>query len=258
MASNTLDSLDRGLAVAELIASRHRVSQVEVSEWLSVSKATAYRILVTLESRGWVARDAGNTGYRMGPVLMHLIGIDPLERIRVAAELPLTELARVTGETANLAALVGNNLVYEKVIDGSHSLRMYAEIGTVAPFHATGLGRAFLAACDQERALQFVGNGPFLPTTAKSLTGKAEILRSVDEARAIGYAVEKGEAEDGATCIAVAVLDQDGNPVGAVSISGPDTRYSPDQIFELAKSVSHAAAEITRQIRTPEAAIASS
>lgn len=230
MAEGTLDSLERGLAAAEFVASRGHVSLAEVMTHLGVAKTTAYRALATLESRGWVARDSVEGGYRPGVALMRMFGAPQAELVRAVAETPLQELVDSVGETANLALLVGNSLVYEKVVECTQSLRTHAEVGKVADLHVTALGRAFLSRIDSSEVEERLDPGPYLTGAGQRLTTREEVLAAVDQARRDGFAVEMGETEDGAGCIAVALLDDEGVAIGAVSVSGPIGRLKVDEM----------------------------
>lgn len=246
MAEGTFEGLDRGLAVAEFVVSHGHVSLAEVMEHLGLAKATAYRALITLEARGWVRRDETEGGYRPGAVLIRMLGAPQSDLVRVVAEAPLQKLVDTVGETANLGLLVGNALIYEKVIESTQSLRMRAEEGTVAELHMTALGRAFLSQVDEAEVDDRLGAGPYPQKTNRTLTERADVLRAIEQARLVGYAVETGETEEGAGCIAVALRDGSGNVIGAVSVAGPIERI---EVTKMSDAIGVACEEISALLR---------
>lgn len=248
--SATLSTLERGLAVAELVASRQHASLAEVAAWAGVSEPTAYRVLSTLEQRGWVVRDKSRSGYRPGPVLMHLTGMGMEQRLALVSDPAMAQLSAAVRETTNLAVLHGRRLVYVRIVDGLRPLRFHVEAGTDAPIYATGLGKAVLAVMPSEEAAAVLGNGPYPALTAKTMTTPAQVLATLDGIREKGYGVDHGEGVDGAVCVAAAVLGPQGGPVGAVSVCGPETRLGPTSIPAVATEVVAAARDITARLRS--------
>lgn len=246
MAEGTFEGLDRGLAVAEFVVSHGHVSLAEVMEHLGLAKATAYRALITLEARGWVSRDSAEGGYRPGAVLLRMLGAPQSDLVRTVAEAPLQKLVDEVGETANLGLLVGNALIYEKVIESTQSLRMRAEEGTVAELHMTALGRAFLSQVDPAEVDERLGAGPYPKKTDRTLTDRADVITAVEQARSSGYAMETGETEEGAGCIAVALRDGNGKVIGAVSVAGPIDRL---EVQKMSAALKQACEEISAALR---------
>ncbi|WP_454140867.1 IclR family transcriptional regulator [Microbacterium lacticum] len=251
MANNTLESLDRGLAAVELLERASHLSLGAATAGLGVSKATAFRILATLEARGWAARHHSGSGYVPGPVMLQLKGLDDRSRLLAQAEGPLQRLTALTGENANLARFDHGRVVYERVIDGARSLRMYVEVGTSAPLHATALGKAVLASLPAAEAGSLLGTEPLARYAPSTITDPRDLLDALAEIRAVGFSTEIGEAEEGASCLAAAILDPEGRPVGAVSISGPSTRMTREAFASLAPAVQAAARDVERGLSLP-------
>lgn len=244
MSETTLDSLERGLAAAEYVLARTHVSLADVMVHLGVSKSSAYRALVTLERRGWVHHDTVRGGYRPGPILRQFADSTPNERLREIADEPLQRLAVGVGETVNLAVPVGSVLIYDYVIERSQGLRMYVAPGSTASYHATALGRAYLGALPAAEAAVLLGPGPFRAFTERTLTGIDDILDEIDASRRRGYAIDEEEHEEGARCVAMAVLDEQGLPLGAISVSGPSGRMSDHRIRDIAQILRRVTQEI--------------
>jgi len=99
------------------------------------------------------------------------------------------------------------------------------------PLHCTALGKALLAFGDVEipRTLE-----RFTPKTIKS---KRALQEHLEKIRQIGYAVDDEEFDPGVRCIAVPVFDFRGKAIGAIGISGPSTRITPNRLPPLAARV---------------------
>jgi IclR family KDG regulon transcriptional repressor len=208
------------------------VSLAECSRRLGYSKATALRILRTLERWRLVEGDATTGAYRLGVATLRLgmIYLENLDLRRVALPV-LQELARETGETVHLGVLAGSQVVYIEKVDGSHAVRMFSRVGHTMPSHSTGVGKAILAflpndiledtlPADLER---------FTPTT---ITDRRDLLAHFDEIRSRGYAIDNVENEEGIACVGAPVFDHTGGVAAAVSVAGPAHRMSADRIAE--------------------------
>lgn len=252
MAKHTADNLERGLAIVELVSRRRYVTLPEVCQRFSLPKTTAYRLLSTLEEHGWLSRRPRTSGYWLGPRLMHLTGMDALSRAELASEPLLADLALTTQETANLAVMLGDRLVYGRVVLGPRSLRKYVEVGASVAIHATGLGKAYLSALSDEDAIELLGPGPYQALTDRTLTTVEEVLQDVRLTRERGWGIDDGESEEGADCVAAAVVGADGAPIGAVSVAGPDSRFRGTRRAILAEQVVRVAREVSGHLAAPE------
>ena len=68
------------------------------------------------------------------------------------------------------------------------------------------------------------------------------------EVRRKGYAVDNEELEYGLICVGKAIVDCDGNPIGAVSISGPSSRMSEEKIKRCADYLNQYCARISAEL----------
>jgi DNA-binding IclR family transcriptional regulator len=125
----------------------------------------------------------------------------------------MTRLVSQFEQTVNLAVVEGDHLVYRHMVEGLHSVRMHAILGTVLSFPKTALGRSILAHLPAERVAVLAGR---TYTTA----GIEDLIMELKHVRQIGYAIDQGVSEPGLCCVGSAILDMTGRPVAALSISG--------------------------------------
>ena len=125
-------------------------------------------------------------------------------------------------------------------------MRMFTEIGRRVPLHATGVGKALLAAMspgDVEAAMARTGMPARTPTT---LTDPGRLRAELDVARTRGWVLDEGEQEVGVRCVAAPVP---GAPTPcAVSVSGPAARFGPDEAAEAGPAVVAAAARLGQEL----------
>ena len=113
-----VQSLDRALSILDVLRlSDGGLTLGDVAARTGLPKSTTHRLLATLERRGLVARDADAGGYRLATKTFEPVGAGP--RVRHVLE----DLASSSGETANLGALIGNEVLYVDRADSPHALR---------------------------------------------------------------------------------------------------------------------------------------
>jgi DNA-binding IclR family transcriptional regulator len=238
------------------MSERDEVKLAELPELLGSSRATAFRLLAVLQERGYVVHNKDRRSYSLGVSAAILAARSQTSALLRAAEGPLEELSRTTLETINLAILQGTNLLYVRILDGLHALRMTDKVGETAPIHATALGKAVLAAMPEERHTAYLGPEPFERFTPDTPTTLKELEREIAVARKAGYAVDNEGIDSGAASIGAAISPTPGQPIGGISLSGAAARLTAERRAELGDSVANAAAEISKAMQGPLKAVA--
>jgi IclR family acetate operon transcriptional repressor len=234
---NTLGSLDRGLAVLELIARRGEARLAELASELGTSRTTMFRVLETLRARGFAEHVAGNHTYRLGPRILSLAAHGTRSAITRLAEPAMADLRNATGETVNLIGVHGSRLVYEAVLEGRYSLRSLPSLGMTVATHGSALGKAVLAASPAPLREVLLGPQPFERFTEKTITARRELDAELDQTSQRGYAIDEEENETGLTCVAAAIHSTDGRPTAAISVSGLSDRMHLLDLAEVGKRV---------------------
>jgi DNA-binding IclR family transcriptional regulator len=242
-------ALDRAVAVLMVFEGGRELSQREVARAVGISEATALRYLFTLARHDLVEREPSSGRYRMGWRLFRLAesaltGRDP----RDAAMPFIRRLVASFNETVNLAARRSNDLIIIAAIEGSHSLKRGASVGEQDAWHASAIGKAILALLDEEEADHLVGPPPYKRYTAKTVLDRDALMDELAEVRRQGYAVDNEEGEEGLRCLGIAILDRQGKPSYALSISGPSSRLTTDVTAQMARDLHEAAAGISKHL----------
>jgi IclR family acetate operon transcriptional repressor len=239
-------ALSRGLAVLEALAATDAGATLTgLAAKLHLPAPTAHRLLATLEAAGYVQQNA-NGEYRVG-VRAFRVGSAFLDHrnLVVQAYPHLKDLMDQSGETANLAVIESGEAVFVEQVQCRELMRMSAKLGARAPMHASGVGKAMLAAMDPRGASAALGRAELPRYTARTIVSPAQLARELAAIRERGYSIDDEEHALGLRCVASAVLDENGAPWAAVSLAGPVTRLTPERIAALGALVRSTARDLT-------------
>ena len=245
---NAVQSLDRALRILAIVADGDGLSLSEVAERSGLAASTAYRMLTTLANHGMVEFadpeqlwSVGVEAYRIGSAFLRSRKL--VDRSRSVMQ----GLMETTGETANLGVAEDDCVVFVSQVETHQAIRAFFRPGTRSPFHASGIGKAILAHLGPARVEAIVGKTGLQAFTDKTLShgGLAADLEAI---RARGWSVDDEERYPGMRCVAAAIFNEFGEPIGGISISGPTVRVTPERIAALGPEVRTAAAAITRMI----------
>jgi IclR family acetate operon transcriptional repressor len=224
MAASTTDgvkSVARVFDLLELIADAGgSVTLSELSTAAGLPLPTIHRLLRTLVSLGY-ARQLQNRRYALGPRLVRLGEVANRQFGHIAMP-QLKELVERLGETANLATIDGDRVVYVSQAPSPHAMRMFTEVGRRVYMHSSGVGKAILAQLDDAEVRDIVARTGLPRANENTIDTLDKLLAELADIRRRGYAIDDGEQEIGVRCYAMAVPNM---PVPtAVSVSGPRTR----------------------------------
>ncbi|NUR90344.1 MAG: IclR family transcriptional regulator [Nonomuraea sp.] len=231
----SVQSVDRALDVLEALAEHGGEAGLsEIAARTGLPYGTIHRLLRTLLARGYV-RQESDRRYALGGGLVRLGGI--AERmVAVWAQPYLARMVELSGETANLAVLEGDFIVYVAQVPSPRRLRMFAEVGRRVLPHSTAVGKVLLADRSAADALALFDRTGMPRRTANTITEPDAMLAELDRVRVQGFALDLGEEELGVHCLAVPVHDGD-RVVAAMSVSGPAERIDALDRQELAEGM---------------------
>ena len=236
----------RAIAVLKCFTeSRPELGVTEISRILGLHKSTVYRLLSAYEDERLVAHNPETGRYRLGPELIVLgeLALRHTDVHRVALPF-LRELAEKTGETVDLEILSGGNVVTLEEIAGRHVVTAAAVVGMPWAAHATSTGKTLLADLPEDKARQILDR-PLQRFTSHTLTDPSAVVRELTKVRRLGYALSTGELEDHLVAVAAPIRAQNGAATAAVSLSGPDTRFSAQSLPRLIGMCQETAARIS-------------
>lgn len=232
---SSVQSVDRALDVLEALAERGGEAGIsEIAARTGLPYGTIHRLLRTLLDRGYV-RQESDRRYALGGALVRLGGV--AERmVGVWARPYLRRMVDLWGETANLAVLEGDFVVYIAQALSPQRLRMFAEVGKRVLPHSTAVGKILMADRPDAEVASLVERTGMPGRTANTITDLPGMLAELERVREQGYAMDLGEEEIGVHCMAVGVRDGT-RTVAALSVSGPVERISALDRRQLAESM---------------------
>lgn len=243
-------SLVRGLTLLEFLSQSPRgLSLSEVAEMAGLAPSTTHRLLQALQSQGFVTQENEQGLWRID-VKTFRIGNSFLEaRDFVATSRPfLRRLTQATGETANLGIRDGATAVFLAQHESPQMMRMITRLGSRAPLHASGVGKALLAWMPADERAQLLEGHELVRVTENTLANPASLQDEMARIRAVGFACDREEHAIGLHCVAACIYDEHGSPLAAISVSGPMARIPEARLQELGGLVQATAAEITAQL----------
>ena len=244
-----VQSVDRAVAVLEVLARRGETGVSEVAAEIDVHKSTAFRLLVALEARTLVEQ-AGNRGkYRLGVGLLRLAGAvsDQLDVVRQGRDV-CVRLATELGETVNMAVLQEHFAVNVDQAMGLSTVVTHNWIGRLTPVHCTSSGKVLIAHLDRERRATLLTTSGMPALTRHTVTAPDRLDEQLAGVREAGYAVVVEEYELGLNAVAAPVRDRSGAVIAAVSVSGPSYRLEESRIRQLVAPLLAGTAEISRRM----------
>ncbi len=243
--SSGVQSLQRAFELLEHLADTGgEASLSELAASSGLPMPTIHRLIRTLVALGYVRQNL-NRRYALGARLIRL-GENASLQFGTWARPLLAELVDAVGETANLAVLERDEVVYVAQVPSRHSMRMFTEVGRRLLPHGTGVGKAMLAQLPAEEARALLGRTGMPAYTEHTHTEVEPFLTHLAEIAAQGYALDESEQELGVRCIAVSV---DGAPTpAAVSVSGPEGRLTKEAVSRIAPVVQRIATALSEQL----------
>jgi IclR family transcriptional regulator, pca regulon regulatory protein len=230
-ATDFVASLDRGLRLLQAFgASAAPLSLSEIARAADLPRATARRILFTLQHGGFVASDGKL--FALTPRVLTLAG-SYLRSNQVAAVLQpvLDRISAEAQEISSLAVRDGDEVVF--IARGSPT-RMFTggvDIGYRLPAFCTAVGRALLGGLgDAELKASLAKKHEAL--TPQTVTDSKRLFSAITSDRARGYSLVDREAEPHFRSIAVPVQRYDGAVVAAINIGTHVDRISMEEMVK--------------------------
>lgn len=245
-----VQSLVRALHVLRAIAAApDGLILRDVARGVGLPVSTAHRLLTTLESERFVRANPDTGAWTVGPEAFAVgQGFVRARDIAALARPRLRALAQRWSETASLYVEAESGLVCVAQVESRQMVRAVARVGAVVGLHCTGAGKALLAALPAAERAGVLATLDYAPRTARTLRDRPALEQALAETRARGWAVDDEELVEGVRCAAAAILDHEGRPLAALSVSGPVGRVTQPSLDAMGAAVAATAAELSREM----------
>ncbi|HEX9777597.1 MAG TPA: IclR family transcriptional regulator [Geopsychrobacteraceae bacterium] len=203
----------------------------ELSKRLKLHKNNVFRLLATLESRGYIEQNKATENYRLGLKALELgqTFIKQMGLLRQAKPI-LEEMVQDSNETSYVAIFKDNYTVYLDVVETNLTVRVVSRVGSRLPAYCTAAGKVHMAHMTEEELEELLPAQDFIQHTPTTITSISTLKAELEKIREQGYAIDDEELDPGVRCVAVPIRDYTRRIVGAVSISGPSMRFSDERI----------------------------
>lgn len=233
----TVRAAERALDILLCFIDQSELSLTEIARHTSLNKSTVYRLLGTLEGKGFLMRNPETDKYRLGFRIWELSA--NLTQSGDPAVLFLPEMERlrdVIGETVSLYIRDGNERIRVQTAESTQTIRRVAPVGVRMPLAVGASSKVLVAYADQEIVRQVV-NDPQWP----DWVDRNHFLEQLKEIRRKGYATSVEEREPGTSAVAAPIFDRSGRIIAALAVSGPVSRLTQDEMERFVPQVMEAA-----------------
>ena len=238
-------TIGKALGVLEALAKAGGPARVsDIAQEVGLSEPSTCRLLGSLVELGYAAREKETSRYsatlKMWEVSQRLIG--RADDLQVIAGPALTELSDATGESCALGIFDDGYSVYLSKADGRSAIRAVATVGARIPATATGFGKAILAWRPELLPQALARVQRFTPRT---LVTRRDIERNLEESRARGYALARGELHEGVCAIGAPIFDAHGAAIAGLALWGSEESILGERRDAHARELLAAAASIS-------------
>ena len=240
-------ALEKGLDVLELLAvSAEPLGQTQIAQQLGRSVQEVYRVVLSLERRGYVVRVPPSDGFQLSTRLYDLaVNHPPIRRVVEIAQPILHRLALDVDQALTLAVLDGAFIRVVAQVDNPAPIGFRVRLGARSPVATTASGRtllAFQSPAMQEWVLERVRG------EAGEGVDAGRLLRRIREIRRHGYEMVSGETLKGITDVSFPILSGQGEAVGALTMPFLDWVATRTGCDAAARKLHGAAAEISAAV----------
>ncbi|CAG1002326.1 HTH-type transcriptional regulator XynR [Rhizobiaceae bacterium] len=256
--AGTVQSLQRGLQILDMVVqAREPLRLADIARDLEMDRASAFRLLQTLERNSLVAKDPVRKNYTVGGRLLQWASTIGQDVNLVATARPyLEQLVNRTNESGHFGVMSKDKALLLDYIGSRGTIVVQNRVGVFEPLHCTALGKALLAYQPAARREALIGAMRFERHTDSTIVDRAALERTIDKVRAEAVAYDEGEYNGVLYCVAAPVIGRDGDAIGAIGVSmvRPIAVGSPAHIAHVAAEVRAAARAMTAALGGDEVA----
>ncbi|WP_042882154.1 IclR family transcriptional regulator [Cupriavidus necator] len=234
----------RLFGLLEVIAEKDQAFNLQaLVEETGLPKPTLHRMLQQLEAAGLIQRNGDGRQYGTGLRLRRLAENLLLNSTSHGARhMVLRRLVEEVGESCNLTAFSGGEVLYLDRVETAAPLRFYLHPGSRVPAHCSATGKLFLAQLAPAQRQRLLGHVELERYTQNTLTDHAQLEAELERVKRDGYAMDDEEFLPGLLCIGVLVPAADGGKSNlGLALQAPVMRVARDKVLQLLPALQRAA-----------------
>ncbi len=250
MPADKIQTLTRAIALLDCFTmDRPELGVREAARLVNLSTSATGRMLSALRELGILNQNSATRTYSMGSKVLTWAGVYTSNLdVRNLALPALQELHSRTSETISLYILENNERLCVERLESPQNVRIVARVGRRLPLYAGSAGKAMLAFLPLAQREEYLRNIPLTPLTSQTMVDPDSLRQELEKIREQGYAVSHGEWILEAAGVAIPIFDQKGEVLAAISISGPDQRFTEEKVAQYVPELTRVAAQISREL----------
>jgi len=225
--NNALDLLE------QFNADSDELGVTELSKRLNLHKNKVFRLLATLETKGYIEQNKATENYRLGVKSLQL-GRTFIKQLGLIPPVKpfLKEIVKECNEMAYLGTIRQNSVICLDMEEANQAVEVTNHVGLRFPIHCTAIGKAQIAYATEEELekLGILDNMNMERFTPNTIVNKVEFIKHIKEVVRRGYALDNEEYNPGVRCVAVPIRDYTGRVVGGISVPGPSFRMTDELV----------------------------
>lgn len=252
-ANYVIQSVSHALDVLEqFYANVDEIGVTELSKRLKLHKNNVFRLLATLEARGYIEQNRITENYRLGlkclqlgQTFIHQMGL------LLQSRAILADLSKATRESTYVAVRKGSSIIPLEFVEPTRAVRVVSFLGTVLPAHCTAAGKVHLVFEADGSASQSLPE-TLTRYTDKTIVDQERLREQMSKVGESGYAIECGEFTEDVNAVAVPIRDYTRSMVGSLAVVGPGQRLTDEAIRgEIAPALLKAGNELSKRLGYP-------
>lgn len=215
--------------ILDVLKKKEGATITEVSQELNLAPSTAHRHLLTLSKNGFAYRKGNEFHIGFRCLELGIFARQSLEFYEIAKE-QVNIIASETGEKTRLITIENgwSVVLYQKL--GPHPLKTVDQVGTRRPPHQLAAGKAILAALSTDEVEQIIEQTGLDAATQFTITTPEELFESLETISRRGFGINQSETIIGLNAVGVAFRDENGYPLGGLSVAGPENRLKDTKL----------------------------
>ena len=229
-ASYVIKTVDKALDLLEQFnRNKDELGVTELSNRLNLHKNNVFRLLATLETKGYIEQDKATENYRLGVKSLEL-GQTFIKQFGLVRPLKpfLKEIVKECNEMAYIGIIRQNSVICLDVEESNQTVKVTNHVGLRLPIHCTAIGKAQIAYATEEELEKLGILDNMKRFTPNTIINKVEFIKHIKEVAKRGYALDNEEYNPGVKCVAVPIRDYTGRVVGGISVPGPSFRMTDE------------------------------
>ncbi len=247
--TETIKMVDRALNVLDTL----RISPIpigvnDIAKQCSLSPSTAFRILKTLETNGWIYQ-CNDDRYITGQKLSFMTEKNNLYlALKEVAALTMNKYTQKYDRAMNLIVREIDNCYILQQSRTKNLVDYVPPVNSILPFYACAGGKILLSELPIILASHIIESCTMVPLTPYTITDPDKFWQELRAIAKQKYALDHMESSENGSCISVAVRDHEGTIIAALSFSGFIGIQDTDDLLEYVPVLKEAASEISRNL----------